>query len=510
MKLKLKLPLVFSAAMALMLAAALFAIYTLNRSVTTFDTEVSRYVDNRRAVKDVAITFKGQVQEWKDVLLRGKDPAMLDKYWSAFQAKERKVNEMSQALIGRLPEGDSKRLMQQFAAAHAKMGEDYRKGFEAFKQADFLHSAGDAAVKGMDRPPAQLLDQAAEAIGKDANAIAAQASADAKGAVSLCLTLMAVVSVIGIVGAIVVSRRIVRPLDEAVEVARSVASGDLTVAVHAKGQDETAELLRALHEMQQKLATLVRVVREDAESVATASAEIAQGNLHLSSRTEEQASALQQTAASMEELGAVSKQNADNAQQATQLAAGACDVAAKGAEVVHAVVETMNGIHEGSRRISEIIGVIDGISFQTNILALNAAVEAARAGEQGRGFAVVAAEVRALAQRSATAAKEIKTLINDSVGRVEHGSELVSRAGQTMSEVAGAIKRVTDVIGEISAATHEQNSGVGQINDAVAQMDQATQQNAALVEQCSATAESLRVQSDHLVKSVSAFRLAMA
>jgi len=265
--------------------------------------------------------------------------------------------------------------------------------------------------------------------------------------------------------------------------------------------------LRALGEMQDALMRVVSTVRQNAESVATASAQIAQGNADLSQRTEEQASTLQQTAASMEELGSTVKLNADNAKQANQLAHGASDIAVKGGEVVSQVVATMAEINSSSKRIADIIGVIDGIAFQTNILALNAAVEAARAGEQGRGFAVVAGEVRNLAQRSAEAAKEIKALITASVERVDQGSALVDRAGTTMTEVVNSIRRVTDIMGEISAASSEQSSGVSQVGDAVVQMDQATQQNAALVEESAAAAESLRSQALQMVQVVAVFRL---
>jgi methyl-accepting chemotaxis protein len=293
----------------------------------------------------------------------------------------------------------------------------------------------------------------------------------------------------------------------AVDMARSVAAGDLTVRVPLRSGD-TSSMLAQLMVMQDSLAKVVGNVRQNADGVATASTQIAQGNLDLSQRTEQQASALEQTAASMEELGSTVKQNADNATQANQLALGASTVAVKGGEVVSQVVETMRGINDSSRKIADIISVIDGIAFQTNILALNAAVEAARAGEQGRGFAVVASEVRSLAGRSADAAKEIKGLINASVERVEQGTALVDQAGATMTEVVNSIKRVTDIMGEISAASTEQSAGVSQIGEAVSQMDQVTQQNAALVEESAAAAESLKTQAQQLVQAVAVFKLA--
>ncbi|MBT9511107.1 MAG: MCP four helix bundle domain-containing protein [Acidovorax sp.] len=296
-------------------------------------------------------------------------------------------------------------------------------------------------------------------------------------------------------------------LGQAMDLSQAVAKGDLTYSVDASGKDEVSAVLRALAEMQANLTQIVSRVRLGADAVSTASAEIAQGNHDLSSRTESQASSLEETAASMEELSSTVRQNADNAQAGNQLAQSASGVAVQGGEVVSQVVDTMKGINDSSRKIADIISVIDGIAFQTNILALNAAVEAARAGEQGRGFAVVAGEVRTLAQRSAAAAKEIKELITDSVNRVEQGSALVDKAGATMQEVVSSIRRVTDIMAEISAASREQSEGVGQIGEAVQNMDHATQQNAALVEQMAAAAGSLNNQAADLVQTVSVFKI---
>ena len=304
------------------------------------------------------------------------------------------------------------------------------------------------------------------------------------------------------------SRSITGPIAQAVALAESVTAGDLTGQINVTGKDEVSQLLAALGRMSQSLSHIVYQVRQSCDSIATGSAQIATGNADLSQRTEEQASALEQTAATMEELNSTVRNNADNARQANQLAISASRVATQGGEVVGEVVKTMRGINDSSRKISDIISVIDGIAFQTNILALNAAVEAARAGEQGRGFAVVAAEVRSLAQRSADAAKAIKTLITNSVEQVEQGTSLVDKAGITMSEVVTSIKRVSDIVAEISAASVEQSSGVSQVGEAVAQIDQATQQNAALVEQSAAAAESLKLQAQQLVQAVAIFKLA--
>jgi len=294
----------------------------------------------------------------------------------------------------------------------------------------------------------------------------------------------------------------------ALSAAQRVRDGDMAVAITDMAKDEVSPLLSTMNEMQLSLSGIVRQVRSNAENVAHASGEIAQGNEDLSQRTEEQASALQQTAATMDELSSTVSNNAENAKQAKQLAATASQIAIDGGRVMGEVVQTMRGIDAESKKIADIIGVIDGIAFQTNILALNAAVEAARAGEQGRGFAVVAAEVRSLAQRSANAAKEIKNLITASVQRVEQGSQLVDRAGGTMDDVVTAIQRVADVVSEISSASEEQSLGVNQIGEAVSQMEQVTQQNAALVEEGASAAESLRQQARQLVEAVAVFKIA--
>jgi len=321
------------------------------------------------------------------------------------------------------------------------------------------------------------------------------------------LTLSGVVVVFSVACAVLITRSITRPLNEAVDVASAVAAGDLSIHIDSTSKDETGKLLTALKIMSDNLHRIVSEVRSGTDTIQTASAEIASGNLDLSSRTEQQAGALEETASAMEELTSTVKQNANNAHQANTLAASASEVAMQGGNVVGQVVETMGAINESSRKIVDIISVIDGIAFQTNILALNAAVEAARAGEQGRGFAVVASEVRNLAQRSAAAAKEIKTLISSSVEKVDNGSRLVEQAGHTMSDVVASVKRVTEVVAQISAASGEQSEGIEQINTAIVQMDEVTQQNAALVEQAAAAAQSLQDQAERLCKTVSVFKL---
>jgi len=321
------------------------------------------------------------------------------------------------------------------------------------------------------------------------------------------LTLSAVSLLLGSLIAWWLTRSISGPLKEAVTIAQNVSAGDLTSTITVDSKDELGQLKLALKEMNDNLLRIVGDVRHGTDTIATASGEIASGNLDLSSRTEQQAGSLQETASAMEELTATVRQNAENAQQANKLATTASDIAVKGGAVVARVVETMASINESSKKVVDIIGVIDGIAFQTNILALNAAVEAARAGEQGRGFAVVASEVRSLAQRSASAAKEIKQLIGTSVAKVDAGAALVDEAGATMGEILDSIQRVTGIMGDISSASDEQTRGIEQINQAITQMDQVTQQNAALVEEAAAAAASMQSQTSSLAELVSVFKL---
>ena len=332
----------------------------------------------------------------------------------------------------------------------------------------------------------------------------------ASGFQTLMLIMCLVALVVGAIVATLISRSISKALggepSNASAIARSIASGDLSVVINLDSRDQTS-VLCAMKEMRDSLIGIVGRVRSTTESISTSSSEIRSGNLDLSSRTEQQAASLEKTASSMEQLTSTVKQNADNAKQANQLAMTASDVAVKGGEVVAQVVDTMGSINDSAKKIVDIIAVIDGIAFQTNILALNAAVEAARAGEQGRGFAVVASEVRSLAQRSAAAAKEIKTLIGDSVEKVDAGSKLVVRAGSTMNEIVDSVKRVTNIMAEIMAASQEQSAGIEQVNQAIGQMDQVTQQNAALVEEAAAAAESMQKQAGQLAQTVAVFKL---
>jgi methyl-accepting chemotaxis protein len=395
-----------------------------------------------------------------------------------------------------------------------------RKAYTAAKdKAIKLRGAGDA--DGADRilnqeyvPAADAYEGALADLVKmqqqRIDAIAADIKADNHGSVRMIVLLTAVVVALGALCSSLLTRGIVLPIRQAVGVAEQVAAGDLTQHIETRSNDETGALLRALRHMNDSLVGIVSQVRGGTDTIATASREISAGNLDLSARTEQQAGSLEETAASMEELTTTVRQNADNARQANQLAITASEIATQGGAVVGEVVTTMGEINDSAKRIVDIIGVIDGIAFQTNILALNAAVEAARAGEQGRGFAVVASEVRNLAQRSAAAAREIKELITASVAKVDTGARLVDQAGATMEQVVTSIRRVTDIMGEITSASHEQTGGIEQVNSAIGQMDQVTQQNAALVEEAAAAAASMQDQAAKLAEVVSVFRLEQA
>jgi methyl-accepting chemotaxis protein len=391
-----------------------------------------------------------------------------------------------------------------YAAASGPVLDQIRNGgFDGAKVADQRLAAAKEHVKAVE----QLATQIESIVEHEVSQTQAEVVAMLRQAGLVFVAILAIVVVVVVPLTLINSRSIVAPMGYARRVALSIAGGDLTMPIRVAGRDEAAELLRALDQMQESLRGVVGQVRDSADSIRTASAEVAAGNADLSHRTEHAASNLQQTASSMEQLTGTVRHSADAAAQANQLAGSASDVARRGGEVVEQVVATMEEIHVASNQIAEIIGTIDGIAFQTNILALNAAVEAARAGEQGRGFAVVAGEVRSLAQRSAHAAKEIKALIGASVDKVASGATLVADAGSTMKDIVASVQRVSDIIGEISAAAAEQSGGIGQVNAAVVQLDQMTQQNAALVEQGAAAAESLKEQAQRLAQAVSSFKL---
>ena len=409
-----------------------------------------------------------------------------------------------------LPE--ARQLLAAVNEAHSKYGNSMGRMLGQLKGGD-----RDAAVATMSQ--SVRADQGAyfAAVNKLITFQVALMQASGKEATETASTARMIMIALGVSGGILslftawyITRSIVRPINFAVKVARTVADGDLSSSIQVRSTDEVGQLSAALKDMNDSLARIVTQVRQGTDTIATASAEIASGNADLSARTEQQAGSLEETASSMEELTATVKQNADNARQANQLALSASEFAGKGGAVVAQVVGTMASINDSSRKIVDIIGVIDGIAFQTNILALNAAVEAARAGEQGRGFAVVAGEVRNLAQRSAAAAKEIKSLIADSVNKVDNGAKLVDQAGHTMEDIVASVKRVTDIIGEIASASQEQLDGIEQINVAISEMDETTQRNAALVEQASAAAGAMSEQASQLSGTVGVFTLAAA
>jgi methyl-accepting chemotaxis protein len=442
--------------------------------------------------------------------LRADDPQDSKLVDDQLIAKSADITKVKEKLAGMVRGEEGKRIIGQIADARAgyldvrKHVFALRDGGQSLQQVSALVeskmkpalAAYDARVAELAARQTRLFDQARDRV--DQTVASSRTILGAVGGAAL---------VAGALLAYFLSRSITDPLRAAVKVARTVAAGDLSHKIEVHSRDETGQLMEALQSMNDNLNRIVARVRANTDTIATASAEIAAGNLDLSARTEQQAGALEETASSMEELTSTVQHNADNARQGNQLAASASEIAVKGGSAVSQVVATMNAINESAHRIEDIIAVIDGIAFQTNILALNAAVEAARAGEQGRGFAVVAAEVRSLAQRSAAAAKEIKTLIDDSVEKVEAGSRLVNEAGATIQEVVGSVQRVTGIMSEIASASMEQSDGIEQVNQAIGQMDRVTQQNAALVEEAAAATASMREQAASLAEAVSIFKI---
>ncbi|QJR15040.1 methyl-accepting chemotaxis protein [Usitatibacter palustris] len=465
--------------------------------------------ENTLAVLRAGMLFKEQVQEWKNVLLRGKNTEQMESHWAIFLDKEKQVQGEVRAALSGASIAEVRAPLERFIEAHKTVGEAYRKAFEVFKSSGRDAAAGDQAVASVDRAPMAMLDQAVKAEGDAGTKAIAAAVKSAERSYWIAIIAMIVTSIVALVCVWLYMRAaVVRPMASSVVAAERIAQGDLTTELHATTDDEAGQLLRALSRMTAGLAQVVSAVRTSAESVVTASNQVAAGTTDLSQRTEEQASSLEETAASMEELASTVKQNADNAKRADELAHTASKRAEKGGSEVVRVVMTMNEISESAGKISDIISVIDGIAFQTNILALNAAVEAARAGEQGRGFAVVASEVRALAQRSAQAAKEIKGLIGASLAKVDAGTKLVEDAGDTIQSLVIDVQQVSDLMRQIAEASAEQSRGVQQVNKTVTEMDKVVQQNASAVQESASAAESMRQQAGSLVRAVSVFQIA--
>jgi methyl-accepting chemotaxis protein-1 (serine sensor receptor) len=505
--LQLKVLFLVAAAMLLAMVIALYSINQLYGSVRELEEAGADYAQTQQGVLRATVALKQQVQEWKNVLLRGKDPAALDRHWKDFLAHEKTVDvEVRAARAGMSSE--IKAPLDRFTAAHAASGEKYRKALQAFRDGNFDAGAADKLVAGIDRDLTAALLAVEEIAANQGTQVVAGTVGGARSSYRLAIVLTVLAMLASLVALwFFIRHAVLRPIGTAVEFAERIARGDLTAEIRSDSGDETGQLHRALADMKDSLARVVTQVRSSAESVVTASSQVAVGTTDLSQRTEEQASSLEETAASMEELASTVRQNADNAHQADELSRGAAKRAEQGgAEVVRMVV-TMNEISTSASRIAEIISVIDTIAFQTNILALNAAVEAARAGEQGRGFAVVASEVRSLAQRSAQAAKEIKDLIADSVQKVDQGTHQVEQAGDTIQALVIDVKRVSDLMGSIADASAEQSRGVQQVNKTVTEMDKVVQQNASAVQQSASAAEGMRQQAEALVRAVSTFRV---
>lgn len=484
-----------------------FAIGVINLEKSN-DALKSMYEDRVLALSQLADVERTAMSNLVLISKALQDGASITRITNQIEANIALANKSWRTYAGTKMAADEMRLSQQFGVSHSRFLDMGMKPTLAALRAGDIDRVR-THLNGQTQTLATSMDNELAGLIKIQTDVAAQDFKSSQETFELVRTICLAGLVIGLIFAAVLGwllvRAIVRPLEEAVKIAGAVAKGDLTQRIEVRSQDETGRLTCALRDMNSSLVAIVSRVRSGTDTMAIASSKIAAGNLDLSSRTEQQAAALEETASSMEELTSTVRQNADNARQANVLAGSASEVAGKGGAVMAQVVETMEAINTSAGKIVEIIAVIDGIAFQTNILALNAAVEAARAGEQGRGFAVVAGEVRNLAHRSAAAAKEIKNLIDDSVGKVRHGSVLVNRAGQTMEEIAESVSRVTTIMSEISAASQEQNAGIEQINVAIVQMDQTTQQNAALVEEASAAAQSLQHEAATLARTVGTF-----
>ncbi|WP_312548972.1 methyl-accepting chemotaxis protein, partial [Massilia sp.] len=492
----------------LLLGSQIFAINMVSRVSAGTAELAERSIPNTNATSAVLAEINDVAVALRNMMLDA-DPADRQKQLDEIESSRRTSQEKLAELNKRLTKPDTRAILERMLAANEKYVQGQQELIKRIEAGD--EQGARDFLKTVLRPALAELKGAVNDQIALQQKMATTRAEEAHATEQSTRLMMIVLSLVSLAIAALVAwwntRSITRPLARALNVANTVAAGDLTSRIEVTGRDETGMLLQALKSMNENLVRTVTTVRSGTDTIGTAAAEVAAGSLDLSSRTEQQASSLEETASSMEELTSTVKQNADNARQANTLAEAASNVAERGGRVIGDVVGTMDQINTSAGKIADIIGVIDGIAFQTNILALNAAVEAARAGEQGRGFAVVATEVRNLAQRSAAAAKEIKGLIGDSTQAVAAGSKLVSEAGATMNEIVESVRRVTDIMSEITAASGEQTAGIEQINEAVAQMDQVTQQNAALVEQAAAASAAMQEQAGKLAEAVSVFRV---